>query len=376
MVVVSRPPRNRFVYLVRKLYNPLGFSKGYNALLCKLRTLCIRQMLRYFPGFIFDGAFLGFTLARFPYLNIWGNFCPPVPKPGVSAAPGECYWYETLPRNRIGIILHLGTILPAALLAVFQFVPFIRHKAILYHRIAGYLIFLLVAISDAGAIMAANHAFGGDLATQMFIGFLVIITTISLVFAYINIKRLQIDQHRAWMLRAWFYFASIITLRIIQIIAVTIEGSISAAQQHGAFPCSEMLNVYGGNTTRLYSDYPACSPANAQWAPDGYVAVKGDISGNNVMQAVAALSLNFGMAGILAFFLHAFGIEIYLKLTPRESERLRQVSYERQLERGFKNPGSAGLVVERFGDADPWIPMDYKGAAPKKTDTRDVDSSR
>ena len=44
-----------------------------------------------------------------------------------------------------------------------------------------------------------------------------------------------------------------------------------------------------------------------------------------------------------------------LKLTPRETERLRQVSYERQLEAGMKNPGSAGFTAERFGDANPWI---------------------
>jgi hypothetical protein len=34
-----------------------------------------------------------------------------------------------------------------------------------------------------------------------------------------------------------------------------------------------------------------------------------------------------------------------LHLTPRESERLRQVSYDRQVEAGFKNPGHAGLVA-------------------------------
>lgn len=70
----------------------------------------------------------------------------------------------------------------------------------------------------------------------------------------------------------------------------------------------------------------------------------------------AALETNFGAAGLLALVLHAIGVEIYLRLTPREGERLRQVSYERQLERGFANPGSAGLVVEKLGDADPWVP--------------------
>lgn len=42
-------------------------------------------------------------------------------------------------------------------------------------------------------------------------------------------------------------------------------------------------------------------------------------------------------------------------MTPAETARLRQVSYERQLARGFKRPGYAGLVAERFGDAGPYI---------------------
>jgi hypothetical protein len=45
-----------------------------------------------------------------------------------------------------------------------------------------------------------------------------------------------------------------------------------------------------------------------------------------------------------------------LRLTPKESNRLRQVSYERQVERGISRPGYAGLTVERFGDAEPFQP--------------------
>jgi hypothetical protein len=49
-----------------------------------------------------------------------------------------------------------------------------------------------------------------------------------------------------------------------------------------------------------------------------------------------------------------------LNLTPREAERLRNVSYQRQLEAGMKNPGSAGLTVDRFGDSEPWVPQSLK----------------
>jgi uncharacterized membrane protein YozB (DUF420 family) len=56
-----------------------------------------------------------------------------------------------------------------------------------------------------GALMVARVAFGGDLSTQAVVGLLAILTIGSLIMAYINIKRLQLDQHRAWMLRAWVY---------------------------------------------------------------------------------------------------------------------------------------------------------------------------
>lgn len=53
---------------------------------------------------------------------------------------------------------------------------------------------------------------------------------------------------------------------------------------------------------------------------------------------------------------HLIGVEIYLALTPRESERLRRVSYEKQLEAGYPQPGSAGLTSDRWGDAEPYKP--------------------
>ena len=72
--------------------------------------------------------------------------------------------------------------------------------------------------------------------------------------------------------------------------------------------------------------------------------------------SIAALNISFAAAGQLAFVLHLICAEIYLALTPREAERLRKVSYQRQREKGFKNPGSAGLVAQRIGDAEPWTP--------------------
>ena len=42
MVTAERPPKNNFVKNARKVYNPIGFAKGYNFVLCS----CPREQTR------------------------------------------------------------------------------------------------------------------------------------------------------------------------------------------------------------------------------------------------------------------------------------------------------------------------------------------
>jgi len=187
----KRPPANAFVRIARKVYNPLHFTRGYNFVLF----------------FIFGGALLGFSAARFMYLNLDGIFCNRLASGGSAAAPGECYYYsgEGGQRYRIGILLHLATILPAAVLVVVQFTPVVRHKFLLFHRVNGYVILVLSLVSVVGILMIMEISFGAHLALRAAGGFVCILFVGSLGLAYYNVKRLQIEQHRAWMLRAWFY---------------------------------------------------------------------------------------------------------------------------------------------------------------------------
>ncbi|KAJ6188551.1 hypothetical protein N7519_003459 [Penicillium mononematosum] len=333
MVIPTRPPANAFVKVARRIYNPIGFTKGYNFVLY----------------FIFAGALVGFCLARLQFLAFNGIFCNLESTTG-SAAPGECYWYS-MPRYRIGIIIHLAGILPAGVLAVFQFVPAIRHKYLIYHRVAGYLIILLVFVSIAGAVMITDRSFGGHIATQTAVGALAIASTFGIINAYYNIKRLQIDQHRAWMLRVWFWMASIITLRLIQALSAVII-SMYPSGWYQVMPCAELLPPL----ETVYSTYPVCSPSNSNLTVDSQVIVKANFNGEPE-QIGAALAIGFPMAMWLALVMHAVGIEAYLRLTPKEAERLRIVSYKRQLAAGMKNPGNAGLVPEKLGDMELWEPQ-------------------
>ena len=310
-----------------------------------------------FIVFIFAGAMMGFVLARLSYLNIAGSAKSSYKN---GSAPGEWYWYNT-GHYRIGITLHLCAILPAGFLMVWQFVPIIRHRFLIFHRINGYLIIILVFIGNVGALMICRRSFGGSLETQAGVGTLVILTTTSLCLAYYNIKRLQVDQHRAWMLRAMFYLGTIITLRLIMIISAKIITVMNS--YYTTMSCDQIAFIY--NSTEVANKlYPQCNSPNTTL--DDMVVVHALFS-KRPEQIGASLDLSFGMAMWLAIIMHLVGVEIYLALTPREGNRLRQVSYERQMERGFLNPGSAGLTSDRIGDADRWEPI--KLAVPRNSGT-------
>jgi hypothetical protein len=229
----------------------------------------------------------------------------------------------------------------------------------LFHRINGWLVILLICIGNAGALMIARRAFGGGLPIQAGVGTLVIITSVSMFMAVWNIKHLQIDQHRAWMLRTMFVMGTIITTRFIMIIQAQIVTMIGS--YYTTMTCGEINFIQSDNLSYVAERYPACIGGDEA----EHVVVHADF-GTNPEEIGASLRIGFGMALWLAIFLHLAGVEIYLRLTPREASRLRQVSYERQLEAGFKNPGFAGLVVEKFGDAEPWQPQGLEQQAPTK----------
>ncbi|KPM45236.1 hypothetical protein AK830_g1340 [Neonectria ditissima] len=332
MAISPRPPANGFVRVARKVYNPIGFSRGYNFTL----------------WFIFAGALMGFILARLMYLDYHGIYCSTDPEDSGpnAAAPGECWTYNQKEHLQVGIRMHLYTIIPAGFLVCFQFVPAIRRKVLLFHRINGYVVVFLSLAGTIGALMIAKVAFGGGVDTQAAVGFLAIVFLGSLAISYYNIKKLQIEQHRAWMLRAWFYAGAIITNRLILVISALITSQDDS--YHTAMKCDKLGSFYD-SAEAFQVAYPSCT------SPDAYAIVKDGMSGSSENFG-AALYKSFGMALWLALSIHAIGVEIYLQLTPAEYERLRNISYQRQLEAGFKNPGRAGLTVDRLGDSAAWVP--------------------
>jgi uncharacterized membrane protein len=299
---------------------------------------------------IFAGAMVGFCFARISFLNVGGDASSSYKN---TSATGEWYHYRSGHR-RVGITLHLATCLPAGLLLVFQFVPAIRHHFLIFHRINGYVVIILTLLSTAGALMIARTAFGGGLDIQSAVGTLALMVVVSISLAYYNIKRYQIDQHRAWMLRTMFYMGVIITERIIMVIAAAIITRTGGYWQVSS--CDKVLFIHDGNTQVVEDLYPQC--ADRVPGDNPRVIVAADMTGGLDEGIAASLGLSFGMASWIAIFLHAVGVEIYLNLTTTEGERLRNVSYQKQLEAGLQHPGSAGLTADRIGDVPKWRPED------------------
>ncbi|CCA71436.1 hypothetical protein PIIN_05375 [Serendipita indica DSM 11827] len=304
------------------------------------RRLGFRRPLSFFFFFILGGALMGFSLANFrslaPHRYYNGAF-----------APGELYWFRGGSR-KVGMLLHLGTILPCGVLSVLQFVPGIRKKYLLFHRINGYTVLTLILLGVIGGLMMSRHAFGGDVSSAGGIYALALVTLFSAGMGYYNIKRLQIEQHRKWMLRSVVYMSSIVTMRIIMIISALIVTAIGGFFM--PWNCEELLYTFKGNTTQLaHAGYSQCTDGSTSRSVLVPANMKDDPQG-----VASALRSGFGNSAWAALLIHIFLLEVYLNLTPNETERLRAISYQKQLEAGARHPGSAGITSDRWGDAKPY----------------------
>lgn len=79
--------------------------------------------------------------------------------------PRGCYYYSH-GRPKAEVLLHLGAVLPASIIVKLQFLPVIGYKALLLHRITGYMILLLSIASIIGVFIIVHDAFGGSLSFQ------------------------------------------------------------------------------------------------------------------------------------------------------------------------------------------------------------------
>ena len=174
------------------------------------------------------------------------------------------------------------------------------------------------------------------------------------------------------MLRTWTRAASIVSLRLIQLAAFHVMDNYRITI-HEAIRCAEIFFMYSqygvpdeGNPTSLLcptctmtfgaDGQPTAQDVDPKFNTQTFVSVW---SGGTVglENAVARVRATFTMSAIVALAIHAVAVETYLRLTPAEHHRLRCVSYERQIERGWRKCGAtedADFASGRNDDTSEW----------------------
>ena len=225
--------------------------------------------------------------------------------------------------------VHLACILPAALLAVTQFIPIIRRRWPIVHRTAGYACLALWVPGIAATQTFFDLTYGGDLSVRSSLAALAVSSSYALVRAWRAIARERnVPEHRAWMLRAWAYLGAIETMRPITFGMGALVGVRALSDPvYAPIPCDQLrfivehprMNASVGGFERLY---PGCVPGSGD--STGFALVEADfakgIGAARKDMGQAGMNVSFGSAMWVALVLHAALVEWYIRAGERRSK--------------------------------------------------------
>ncbi|CAE6477511.1 hypothetical protein ACGC1H_007639 [Rhizoctonia solani] len=265
----------------------------------------------------FGGAIVGYSLAKSPSLSFKESLN--------QLFPGEGFWFE---QNfwKINLMIHIFASLPASFFSVFCFLPISWKRWPRFHGILGYIVSILLVISCVCGGIIGRRGQGGDLNTQSAFYMLASGAAGSVVLGCTTARRGELDAHREWMIRAWFYNGALVTTKVTALLSAQVITAINT--YYSLWMCSEIGYVLKSADT-LTQTFPQCATSRALSNPNNvYVAVHASWKEDQLGQG-SAIRASYGMALWIAMILHAVGVELYLRLTLSESKKLRELSERR-----------------------------------------------
>ncbi|KAI1174363.1 hypothetical protein F4777DRAFT_387181 [Nemania sp. FL0916] len=278
------------------------------------KTLGFARPVHLWTWFVLGGGLAAFSAHSLRYLYFDSVFCGTTggDSDTIGALPGECFYFLRTSLARFSIKAHLWCILPAGILAAFQFVPALRRSPALLrvHRTIGYSSLVLGLTGALVSLPIIRHTFGGSLAAQTSTGLLLVLFVIAQVAGYVSVKQRNIPRHRRWMLRSWIWASAIISMRVVMVVTALVISLIGG--YYTAMPCEKIsFTLESENKTLQW--YPECSPYFTKGDISRRAIVDANVFGPNVMQMAAAFNLSYGMSAWLAVFCHVVGSEIYIR---------------------------------------------------------------
>ncbi|KAJ7347607.1 hypothetical protein DFH08DRAFT_868325 [Mycena albidolilacea] len=258
--------------------------------------LGFRDKYSLFNCFVWGGALFGFCLARAMAMN-----------PGRTPhllVPGEWFWLsQSIYKPNLFIHIYLATF--GGIGALFQFLPVIRRRKVILHRINGYAVLFCLIVAVACGSVIARRSFGGEANSQSSYYVQAIMIIYAALMGIYNVKK-DTRRHRKWMLRMVTYFASVLTARLIALPARAIMTVIGT--YYTVWRCDEVINLLRAPET-IQGSFPQCTsginPA------DVYVAVHASTRDLPLHVASAARAAQ-GMALWIAIVIHIIGVEFYI----------------------------------------------------------------
>jgi len=220
---------------------------------------------------------------------------------------GEAFWATREPWKGL-LAAHIILCFCGGFLVIWQFVPAIRRRYILFHRINGYLSLLITLPALLFGMIVARKAFGGDMSDQAGFYCLGILQSFYGVQGILNVRDTR--RHRRWMLRFVGLLGVAITMRFIILSANEIVTDIGS--YYALWRCDELLFVSSGNLTA----YPSCLAAQKAGESLAHVqvAIHASIREGRINKA-SMRRLISGMVIWVAFLIHIVGTEVYIRAT-------------------------------------------------------------
>ncbi|KIM81594.1 hypothetical protein PILCRDRAFT_821370 [Piloderma croceum F 1598] len=303
ITVVVRPRKSRFEGLANAYSGVswiLGFKEKYSLALL----------------IFFGGALIGFCLGRTMMMS-------PANVRELTVS-GEWFWYRKAVYKPC-IFIHIYASIISGIFAVFQFIPAIRRRAVILHRINGYMTLALLIPSTICGSVVARRAFGGDLNVQSAFYTDGILIVFSAGMGITNVRRTR--THRKWMLRTVAFASVPITARLTTISARHIISDIGS--YYAVWRCDQLRYVMT-DVDEVSQLYPQCTQPGVNLAKT-FVAVHAAVKGNG-LEYGSTVRLTFGMSLWIAIVIHVIGVEIYIRKTESSNQHRR------------------GFVLEKYAD--------------------------
>ncbi|KAF7868590.1 hypothetical protein EAF04_005121 [Stromatinia cepivora] len=271
--------------------------------LLKLTGFTYSRSLTYFVIFTLTFSIFSFSQQSFVF---GGRLRPKSPEHVIIFGDGLM---------KLGMDVHLWSVLPAGTLLPLQFLPIVRRKYINLHRYTGRTLFPMLLLGNTCAFGIAHVSFGGTIETRIWIYTLGIMVFFALFKSWIAIRRKRIGEHRVWAIRTWGWAGCILTMRLLMIPLTTLILSPYTRTFYSLTTCSALHKLYTAHSyplTHISQTYPMCeNTLSGIEKQEIHIPIQMGYSPPECL--VATLNLVFGTAGWCALVLHMLGVEGWLQ---------------------------------------------------------------